>query len=70
MFNSKRNGEILRRLRADRTQEEVAKALNVSVASIAMYEKGERTPRDDVKMALAEFYGKSVSEIFFENIGH
>lgn len=30
-----------------------------------MYEAGERNPRDEVKIALARYYGKQVSDIFF-----
>lgn len=52
-------------LRGDRTQEEVAKAVGISVAAIGMYERGERTPRDSVKIALAKYYGVTVQSLFF-----
>lgn len=47
------------------TQEEVAKAIKVSVSAITMYETAQRIPRDEIKMALAKHYGVSVKSIFF-----
>ena len=61
---------ILRDLRGDRKLEEVAQAVGVGESSISMYELGQRTPRDDVKRKLANFYGKTVQEIFFPDDGH
>ncbi len=58
-------GQKLRDLRGDRSRKEVAKAAGVSTSSITMYELDERVPRDDVKVKLAKFFGKSVSDIFF-----
>lgn len=55
----------LRALRGDRTRETVAADLHISVSAIAMYENGERIPRDEVKIALAAYYGKSVGDLFF-----
>lgn len=58
--------ERLRRLRGERSREEVAKAVGVSISAIAMYENGERIPRDGIKLKIAEYYQKSVQEIFFD----
>lgn len=58
-------GKKLIELRGSRTQEEVAKAVDISPAAIGMYERGERIPRDEVKIRLAEYYAKSVQDIFF-----
>lgn len=63
-------GKTLRELRGDRRLEDVAVAVGVGVSSIVMYELGQRTPRDDVKRKLANFYGKSVQEIFFPDDAH
>lgn len=52
-------------LRGNRTREEVANAIGVSKSAIAMYEKGERVPRDPIKLKIAEYYGKTVQDIFF-----
>ena len=58
-------GEKLRKLRGDKSQEEVAKAVFISDSALSSYENGDRIPRDDVKRRLAEYYGKTVGEIFF-----
>lgn len=52
-------------LRGNRSQEEVAKAVNISTSALSMYENGSRVPRDEIKIKLAAFYGKSVQFIFF-----
>ena len=59
-------GKRLVELRGDRTQEEVARAVGLSLSAIGMYERGERIPRDEIKMRLAEYYQKSVQQIFFD----
>lgn len=64
------NCEVLRELRGDKTQKEVAKALGITASAWAMYERGERTPRDEVKVKIAKFFGKSVEEIFFAKYVH
>ena len=62
----KKIAERLQKLRGERSREEVAKAVGVSISAIAMYENGERIPRDGIKLKLAEYYQKSVQEIFFD----
>lgn len=57
--------ERLIRLRGEKSREEVAKAIGVSVSAISMYENGERIPRDDIKIRIARFYDKTVQDIFF-----
>ncbi len=58
-------GSKLRELRGKRSREEVAGAVNISVSAIAMYENEERSPRDEIKLRLAEYFGESVQDIFF-----
>ena len=58
-------GEILRELRGNISQEEMAKRLNITKSSLAMYERNERIPRDEVKVRIANYFGKTVQEIFF-----
>lgn len=53
-------------LRGDRTREEIAKKVGVSVSAISMYENGERIPRDDIKIRIAKAYNKTVQEIFYD----
>ncbi len=45
--------------------EEVAKACGVSESAIQMYECGQRIPRDTIKIAMAEFFGKPIQDLFF-----
>lgn len=58
-------GAKLRELRGDRTQQEVAQALGISKSALAMYEQDKRTPRDEVKIRIAGFYGQTVQFIFY-----
>lgn len=58
-------GEKLRQLRGEKTQEEIARALGITKSSYAMYERGERVPRDEVKIRIAAFFGVSVQDLFF-----
>ena len=64
------NGQRLQNLRGDRTREEVAQSVRISVSALTMYELGQRNPRDDVKCALADFFGVRVSDIFFPEKVH
>lgn len=57
--------ERLVALRGDRSREEVAKALQISVSAVTMYELGERIPRDEVKIRIANYYGATVESIFY-----
>lgn len=58
-------GKRLRDLRGNVTQNETAKALGISISALAMYENGNRVPRDEIKLKIAKHYGKTVEEIFF-----
>lgn len=52
-------------LRGEKTQFEVAKEVGVSLSALAMYETGNRTPRDEIKIKLAKYYGITVESLFF-----
>lgn len=58
-------GKKLVELRGNKSQEEVAKAVGITQSALSMYERGERTPRDDVKIKLANYYESDVEFIFF-----
>ena len=64
------SGQKMRELRGDRTKEEVAAAINVTCSSYTKYERDERVPRDEVKIRIANYYKKSVGEIFFADSEH
>ncbi len=66
-MNSKIIGKKLVELRGNLSQEHVAKSCGISVSALSMYEQGNRVPRDEIKVKLAEFYKTSVQNIFFTN---
>mgnify|MGYP001008288581 FL=1 len=70
MIQKETTGMILRNLRGDKTQEEIATALGITKSSWAMYERDERVPRDEVKIRIAKYFGKSVEELFYTPIEH
>jgi putative transcriptional regulator len=53
-------------LRGDKTREEVANDLDISVSALQMYENGQRVPKDEIKVKIANYYGLTVQEIFFD----
>ncbi|MCI6853829.1 MAG: helix-turn-helix transcriptional regulator [Firmicutes bacterium] len=60
----------LRALRGKRTQAEVAAAVGITTSAYAMYEQGERIPRDDTKVRLANYFNQSINFIFFDDNTH
>ena len=70
MEEKKTIGELLRSLRGERTQDEIAKDLKITKSSWAMYERDERVPRDEIKIRIAHYFRKSVQELFFDPIEH
>ena len=58
-------GKKLKELRGNRTIQEISDATGISPSTLGMYEIGERIPRDDNKITLANFYGMSVEDVFF-----
>lgn len=61
-------GARLRALRKARnlSMEKLARKLDISFTSVNQYESGTVTPRDEVKVKLANFFGVTVQEIFFD----
>lgn len=51
------------RVNADLTQEEVAKALNISKTSLVNYESYKSTPSVSLAKKLAQLYGMAVDDI-------
>lgn len=58
-------GKRLRALRGNRTQKEVGDAIGVTAMAISFYERGERVPTDDMKVALAQYFNSTIEAIFF-----
>lgn len=64
MEDNKRN-EVLYKLRGGRSRADVASAIGISERALASYERGERSPRDEIKQKIATYYKRSVQHIFF-----
>jgi len=58
-------GKRLQELRGKKSQEEVANALGISPSAIGMYERGERVPRDEIKIKLAQYFNVGIESIFY-----
>lgn len=67
-YNPERIAKKLKVLRGkEKTQEEIAHALDISRSAYGMYEQGYRVPEDDTKVKIANYYGVTVQEIFFSD---
>jgi DNA-binding XRE family transcriptional regulator len=67
IMDKKEIGRRLRLLRGVfRTQQTVADDLGISANALGMYERGDRIPPDETKLALAKYYGTTVQAIFFD----
>lgn len=53
------------RLEKRKSQQRAADDLGISKSALAMYERGERIPRDEVKIRIADYYGESVQSLFY-----
>lgn len=60
-------GTKLKALRQQRkkSQKQVADELEITKSALAMYERDERVPRDEVKIRIARYYGETVDALFF-----
>lgn len=63
-------GKKIRRLRGTQSRKELADKLGISKSALAMYERGERIPRDEIKVRMARFFGVSLESIFFAPTEH
>ena len=64
-MNPKKIGAKLRKLRGNISLETVANAVGISRSALVMYERGERIPRDEIKIKLAKYYDATVADLFF-----
>ncbi|HDR7385021.1 helix-turn-helix domain-containing protein [Bacillus toyonensis] len=65
-MNKKKIAENLVNLRKKKSREEVAATVGISVSTLQMYENGQRIPRDDIKIKIANYYSVTVQSIFFD----
>lgn len=63
-------GKRIRALRGAESQQTLAHKLGVSKSALAMYERGERIPRDEVKMRIAQHFNVSLEAVFFAPSEH
>lgn len=63
-------GAKLKELRGTKTQQEAAEGIGITKSALAMYERDERIPRDEVKVRIADYYGVSVLFLFFNGSEH
>ncbi|SDZ00095.1 helix-turn-helix transcriptional regulator [Thermoactinomyces sp. DSM 45892] len=64
-MNKKLIGSTLRYLRGNRKRKEVSKAVQISVSALSSYENGSRIPLDEIKVRIANYYGLTVQDVFF-----
>lgn len=70
MYEAIDGGQIGKRIKELRMQkkmtaEDLGKALGISSSAVNMYECGQRVPRDEIKITIAEFFGVSIESIFY-----
>ncbi|NLY36604.1 MAG: helix-turn-helix transcriptional regulator [Tissierellia bacterium] len=65
-MDAKKIGRRLKMLRGKTPGREVCKAVGISRSTLSMYEQGQRIPRDAIKGKLADYYKKSVQELFYD----
>lgn len=65
MSDKKLIGERLRNFRGDIPREIICEDVGISTSALAMYETGQRIPRDEIKVALARRYNTTVEALFF-----
>ena len=49
---------------------DIASAVGISLSAISMYENGQRVPRDEIKVKLADYYHTTVQALFFDTDSH
>ncbi len=61
-------GEKLKCLREEKgiSVDEMAKELDLTRQAVYNYESNSRIPRDEIKVKIAQYFKKSVEEIFFD----
>lgn len=60
--------EILINLRGKTPRFAVAKALRITPQGLGMIERGERIPRPNLMKHIANYYAKTVDELFFTTL--
>lgn len=53
------------RIRQGLTVKQLAAACHISPSAVQMYECGQRVPRDELKVAIANVLGERIQDLFF-----
>lgn len=71
-LNAKIIGDNLRQLREKKgkTVEEAANDLEITPSALSNYENGLRIPRDTIKIRIANYYNRSITNIFYAKNTH
>lgn len=64
-MNREKMAKKLVELRGKKSREQLAVDLDISYSAIVSYETGDRVPRDEIKIKIANYYGVNVEDIFF-----
>lgn len=65
VIDKEKMAEKLKQYRGEKTQKEVCLDVGITPSALAMYETGERVPRDEIKVILANYYHTTINELFF-----
>ena len=57
----------LKVLRGERTQKEIADTIGITTSHYGFIENGDRLPSLKVAKRIADFFGKKIEDIFFDN---
>lgn len=62
--------KVAKKLRSLRTEKnksaaEVAKEIGISQSALLMYEAGNRVPRDNIKILIANYYSQPIGALFY-----
>lgn len=66
-MNKENIAQKLINLRGEKPREKVAIDLNISISALQMYENGQRIPKDEIKVRIADYYNTTVQDIFFNH---
>lgn len=66
-MDAKKIGQKIRTMRKEKklSVDALAKGIGTSASAVLMYEAGQRVPRDEIKIKIADFFERTVEGIFY-----
>lgn len=58
-------GKKLKALRGKKSQKKTAEEIGITKSALAMYERDERVPRDEIKIKIAKYYNEPIEALFY-----